>query len=181
MATPAPRPRGYIDPPPRARLAEFAGAEFDESLVSRADRAVAAVLARYPTLLSDEVTKLVAAWASAPEALTSESVAPVFAVAHELAGYGETFGYPLVTILARSLCRLLKMGDLNRDRMAAVVDAHISALNAVVRNRLQGDAGETGLALAASLDQAIAKFHLALGAASESRLRDEVAALKAKK
>lgn len=181
MAILNPRPRGYIEPPPRSRLNEFAGATFGEDDLTRAERAVAKVLAKYPNLLGDEVTKLVAAWASTPEMLSSETVAPVFAVAHELAGYGETFGYPLVTILARSLCRLLTMGDLHRDRMSAVVDAHIGALTAVVRNRLQGDAGETGLALAAGLDQAIAKFHLALGATGESRLRDEVAALKAKK
>lgn len=181
MPTLNPRPRGYIEPPPRSRLSEFAGASFSADDLTRAERAVAQVLTKYPNLLGDEVTKLVAAWAEAPEGLTSDTVAPVFAVAHELAGYGQTFGYPLVTILARSLCRLLTMGDLHRDRMATVVDAHIAALSAVIRNRLQGDGGETGLALAAGLDQAISKFRLALGAADESRLRDEVAALKAKK
>ena len=181
MASAAPRPRGYIDPPARSRLSEFSGTSFNEDLLTRADDAVAAVLAKYPTLLSDEVTKLVAAWAAAPQALNSETTAPVFAIAHELAGYGETFGYPLVTILARSLCRLLKMGDLNRDRMSAVVDAHISALNAVIRNHIQGSGGDTGLALAAGLDQAIAKFNLASGAEHESRLRDEIAALQPKK
>jgi hypothetical protein len=181
MATPTPRPRGYIDPPPRARLTEFSGATFSTDDLTRAERAVAQVLTKYPTLLTDEVTKLVAAWAAAPEALNSETVAPVFAIAHELAGYGETFGYPLVTILARSLCRLVTMGDLNRDQMTAIVDAHISALNAVVRNRIQGSGGEVGLALAMSLDQAIAKFNLAYGAKPLSRLRDEIAALQAKK
>jgi hypothetical protein len=181
MATASSRTSGQIDPPARARLVEFAGAEFDESLVSRADLAVAAVLARYPTLLNDEVAKLVAAWAAAPEALNSETVAPVFGIAHELAGYGETFGYPLVTILARSLCRLLKTGDFSRDRMAAVVDAHINALSAVIRNHIQGHGGDTGLALGMGLDQAISKFRLTLGAPEESRLRDEIAALQPKK
>ena len=181
MATAATRPRGQIDPPPRSRLSEFAGASFNEDLLSRADQAVAAVLAKYPTLLNDEVTKLVAAWAAAPDALSSETVAPVFAVAHELAGYGETFGYPLVTILARSLCRLLKTGDFNRNRMADVVDAHINALSAVIRNRIQGHGGETGLALGMGLDKAISKFRLALGAAEDTRLRDEIMALQPKK
>lgn len=181
MATATPRPRGYIDPPPRARLTDFAGTSFGENEMARADAAVAKVLAKYPTLLNDEVTKLMAAWAAAPEALDSGSVLPVFSVAHDLAGYGETFGFPLVTILARSLCRLLKTGDLQRDRMTAVVDAHIGALNAVVRNRIQGHGGEAGLALAAGLDAAIAKFRLALGATGDNRLRDEVAALQPKK
>jgi hypothetical protein len=181
VATLNPRPRGYIEPPPRARLNEFAGASFSADDLTRAESAVAKVLTKYPNLLGDEVTKLVAAWASTPDALSSETVAPVFAVAHELAGYGETFGYPLVTILARSLCRLLTMGDLNRGQMAVVVDAHINALNAVIRNRIQGHGGETGLALGGSLDKAIIKFQLSFGAEQVSRLHAEIAALQLKK
>lgn len=171
----------YIEPPPRARLSEFAGTSFGEEEMSRADRAVAKVLEKYPTLLNDQVTKLMAAWGTTPEALDGAAVAPVFAVAHELAGLGETFGYPLVTILGRSLCRLLKTGDLHRERMTDVVDAHIGALNAVVRNRIQGHGGETGLALAAGLDTAITKFRLASGASGDTRLHDEVAVLQPKK
>src|SRR5262249_5946346 len=136
---------------------------------------------RYPTLLADEIGKLVVAWDAAPEQLTGETVAPVFNVAHELAGYGETFGYPLVTTFARSLCRLLTMGDLRRQQMAAVVDAHVAALQVIVRDRMKGRGGSVGLQLAAGLDQAISKFHLAAGGERKDRLRDEVAVLQAKK
>jgi hypothetical protein len=55
MASPSPRPRGYIELPPRARLAEFAGGEFDAEMINRAESAVAKVLERYPTLLADEI------------------------------------------------------------------------------------------------------------------------------
>jgi hypothetical protein len=37
MVAPFSRPRGYIQPPPRARLAEFAGTEFDAEDMSRAE------------------------------------------------------------------------------------------------------------------------------------------------
>jgi hypothetical protein len=181
MASLSPRPRGYIELPPRARLTEFSGTEFDADTVSRAESAVAKVLDRYPTLLADEIGRLVAAWDAAPEKLTSETVAPIFNVVHELAGYGETFGYPLVTIFARSLCRLLTMGDLNREQMATVVDAHIATLRVIVRDRMQGSGGPLGVQLAAGLDQAINKFSLAAGGEREGRLRDEVAALQTKK
>lgn len=181
MASPSPRPRGYIELPPRARLTEFSGGEFDAEMLNRAESAVAKVLERYPTLLADEVGKLVAAWQEAPPKLTSEAIAPIFKVAHELAGYGETFGYPLVTIFGRSLCRLLTMGDLNREQMGTVADAHISTLRVIVRERMQGSGGPIGLQLAASLDQAIDKFNLAAGNENKARLGDEVAALQAKK
>ncbi|HEY3919722.1 MAG TPA: hypothetical protein VGL83_18175 [Stellaceae bacterium] len=149
--------------------------------MSKADRAVAQVLTKYPTLLPDEVAKLVSAWGTVPAALTSETVAPVFTIAHELAGYGETFGFPLVTVLARSLCRLLNAGDLAREQMKTVIDAHIATLHVIVRDNIRGHGGEIGINLAAGLDKAIAKFSLAADGDREGRLRDEVAALQNKK
>jgi hypothetical protein len=172
---------GVIEPPARAKLSEFAGAEFDERLVSKADRAVAQVLTKYPTLLPDEVAKLLAAWGGVSGALTSEAVAPVFTIAHELAGYGETFGYPLVTVLARSLCRLLNAGNLGHEQMRTVIDAHIATLHVIVRDNIRGHGGDLGINLAASLDQAIVKFSLTSDGDRPNRLRDEVSALQKKK
>lgn len=175
------RPRNaYIEPPPRARLVDFAGAAFDAADVQRAEQAIAKVLTRYPNLLGDEIGKLVAAWEAAPERLTEEAVAPVFNVAHDLAGYGATFGYPLITIFARSLCRLLTMGDLTRDQMTSVVNAHIATLRVIVRDRMEGAGGPIGIQLGASLDQAITKFHLAAGGERKARLEEEVTALQQK-
>jgi hypothetical protein len=65
--------------------------------------------------------------------------------------------------------------------MGTVVDAHIATLRVIVRDRMQGDGGPIGLQLAASLDQAINKFNLSAGTENKARLRDEVAALQAKK
>jgi hypothetical protein len=175
------RARGYIEPPPRARLVDFAGTAFDDEDLNRAEQAIAKVLTRYPNLLADEIAKLVAAWEAAPARLSPEVVGPIFTVAHDLAGYGATFGYPLITIFGRSLSRLLIMGDLRREQMAAVVDAHIAALRVIVRDRMKGPCGSLGLQLAASLDQAITKFHLAAGSERKGRLHEEVTALQAKK
>ncbi|HEX4191529.1 MAG TPA: hypothetical protein VHY80_00465 [Stellaceae bacterium] len=181
MVAPFSRPRGYIQPPPRARLAEFVGTEFDAEDMSRGELAVAQVVTRYPTLLADEIDNLRAAWFAAPEKLTGGTVAPIFNVAHELAGYGATFGYPLITILARSLCRLLTMGDLSRNQMSAVVDAHIATLRVIVREQMKGAGGPMALQLANGLDQAITKFHLSAGTERKGRLHDEVNALQTTK
>ncbi|HWE71991.1 MAG TPA: hypothetical protein VG328_02445 [Stellaceae bacterium] len=160
-------------------MAEFAGTKFDVEDMTRAEQAVVNVLSRYPTLLADEINKLRGAWFAAPETLTSETVASIFNVAHELAGYGGTFGYPLITILGRSLCRLLTTGDLSRNQMSAVVDAHIATLHVIVREQMKGPGGSSALALAAGLDQAINKFHLSAGSERKGRLQEEIAALQA--
>lgn len=176
----APRNPVIIEPPQRARLADFAGAKFDDADMSKASRAVAQVLTRYPTLMADEVAKVRAAWKAAPRELTAESVAETFKVAHDLAGCGETFDYPLVTVLARSLCRLFKQGDLKRPEMREVVEAHIAALQAVVRDNVRGHGGDVGLALAAELDRAITKFELGSSTHRPNRLHQEVSALQPK-
>jgi hypothetical protein len=58
--------------------------------------------------------------------------------------------------------------------MATVVDAHIATLHVIVRDHTQGHGGELGLSLAASLDKAIAKFHLT-SSSDRDGLREEVA------
>jgi hypothetical protein len=174
------RVRGLIEPPPRARLVDFAGTAFDKDDLQRAEQAIAKVLTRYPNLLADEITKLVTAWEAAPEQLTADVVGPIFTVAHDLAGYGATFGFPLITIFGRSLSRLLTTGDLTREQMSSVVEAHIATLRVIVRDRMRGTGGAIGLQLASSLDQAITKFHLAAGSERKGRLHDEVLALTAK-
>ena len=65
--------------------------------------------------------------------------------------------------------------------MGPVVDAPITTLRVIVRDRMQGHGGPIGLQLAAGLDQAINKFNLAAGNENKARLRDEVAVLQAKK
>jgi hypothetical protein len=73
------------------------------------------------------------------------------------------------------------MGDLSRNQMADVVDAHIAVLHVIIRDNLKGPGGEVALVLAAGLDKAIAKFNLQLGSHRVGRLSKEVAALQAKK
>ena len=82
---------------------------------------------------------------------------------------------------ALAACRLLTMGDSTRDQMSNVVDAHITTLHVIIRDGIKGPGGAIGIALAAGLDKAIVKFHLALGTHGACRLSDEVAAASSRK
>ena len=77
--------------------------------------------------------------------------------AHDLKGLGTTYQYPLVTRLAGSLC---KMMDEPAKRMAAplvLIDAHVDAIKAVVRDQIQTDDHPTGKALAETLEARVAE------------------------
>lgn len=76
-------------------------------------------------------------------------------VAHELRGQGGTFGYPLITVFAKSLYEATLPGCPEDDATLSVVKAHTDAMRAVIRDRISGDGGEIGRELLKSLKVAI--------------------------
>ncbi|MDX2222491.1 MAG: response regulator [Rhodospirillaceae bacterium] len=90
-------------------------------------------------------------------------------IAHELRGQGGTFGYPLITVFAKSLYDVTKPPCPHDDNMLEIVKAHIDAMRAVLREKIEGDGGEVGQQLFKSLKLAIAKYGAkpAAGAAAE--------------
>lgn len=76
-------------------------------------------------------------------------------VAHELRGQGGTFGYPLITVFAKSLYDATMPGCPEDDAALGVVKAHTDAMRAVIRDRISGDGGEIGRELLKSLKLAI--------------------------
>ena len=79
-------------------------------------------------------------------------------LAHEMRGQGGTFGYPLVSKVARSLFDLT-LHNLDRsDACCDLIEEHIRILKAVVRERITGDGGIIGRELMQELERANAKF-----------------------
>ena len=78
----------------------------------------------------------------------------VWRAAHDLKGMGGTYGYPLVTQLAASLCRLTETeaGKSAARVNPALVDAHVDGLRAALRDRIASDAHPLGRALVQTLE-----------------------------
>jgi DNA-binding response OmpR family regulator len=102
--------------------------------------------------LSEKVTK-----ARADVANRASHLADVNRIAHELRGQGGTFGYPLITLFAKSLYETTEYPCREDDANLEICRAHIDTLRAVIREKIEGDGGAIGRQLLTSLHQAIAK------------------------
>ena len=78
-------------------------------------------------------------------------------LSHELRGQGGTFGYPLITVLAKMVFDITYDGCRDDDNAVEIVKAHIDAMRAVIREKIAGDGGEIGQALLKSLEAVIKK------------------------
>jgi len=129
----------------------------DAGAIAKAEEALKAMSAQFGQWLQDEIVKLdqaqAAIRASGYDASTAEAL---YYRAHDLKGLGTTYQYPLVTRLAGSLCKLL---DEPAKRMAAplvLLDAHIDAIKAVVRDEIRTDDHPVGKILAETLESRVA-------------------------
>lgn len=96
---------------------------------------------------------------------SDQAFADLFAAAHDLKGMGSTYGFPLATQLAASLCRLI---ETNAGREAAraapsLVTAHVDAIRAAMRDGVKSSANPLGRALLQALETRVE----ALGVAPE--------------
>jgi CheY-like chemotaxis protein len=78
-------------------------------------------------------------------------------LALELRGQGGTFGYPLITTFGKMLYDATVEGCREDDNAVEIVKAHVDAMGAVLREKVEGDGGEIGRALLSSLVLAIEK------------------------
>lgn len=141
--------------PPNPLRAKVGGGfgGIDASAIARAEEALKAMSAQFGQWLNDEVAKLDKAQADIrSQGYTPETAEALYFRAHDLKGLGTTYEYPLVTRIAASLCRMLDDADKRMQAPLAVVDAHIDAIKAVVRDKIQTDDHPVGRDLAETLE-----------------------------
>ena len=113
----------------------------DAGAIAKAEEALKAMSAQFGQWLQDEIDKLDKARADIRTRRLQRRRPPkaLYFRAHDLKGLGTTYQYPLVTRIAGSLCRLMDDADQAHGRAAVLLDAHIDAIKAVVRDKIQTD------------------------------------------
>ena len=145
--------------PPNMLLARVGGgfAGINADAIAKAEEALKAMSSQFGQWLHDEITKLDAAQvAIRTGGYTTQTAEGLYFRAHDLKGLGTTYQYPLVTRLAGSLCKLLDDPNKRMGVPINLIDAHIDAIRAVVRDQIQTDDHPTGRILAESLESSVA-------------------------
>ncbi|MDA1089961.1 MAG: Hpt domain-containing protein [Proteobacteria bacterium] len=85
-------------------------------------------------------------WRAFQESASDEGaeVRKMFNIAHEVRGQGGSFGFPLITSISDSLCKVLEPRTSLTRRDMEVIRIHILAMKAVFHQGLKGDSGNAG-------------------------------------
>jgi chemotaxis protein histidine kinase CheA len=150
---------GQVIQPPntlRLKLGGKLGA-IDSSAIARAEAALKSLSSNFAQWLQDEVAKLEAArQAVRTQGADAETIEALYMRAHDLKGLGSTYEFPLVTRIAGSLCRLIDDKDKRLTAPMSLVDAHIDAIRAAVREDIKTDEHPAGRLLIEELERKVA-------------------------
>jgi hypothetical protein len=149
-----------ISPPHRLRRAlsitDLAPA--DEP-VARAERALARLAGEFARWMEEEGERLDQARNAVKAAgFTTATREALFFAAHDIRGDAETLGYPGLTMPAESLCRLIEhTRDMSRIPIS-LVDQHVDAVRAIIREGNRPDAEQTVAILTGRLREVTDEF-----------------------
>ncbi len=109
-----------------------------DDMGERAEAAVDSLSAQFEVWMSNDLQRLRAAWAIAqtPSA-TAEDYRSLFLVAHNIRGSATSFGYPAISRISESLCKLLSKTAPGEN--LALINLHIEASRAVYRSAARGE------------------------------------------
>jgi chemotaxis protein histidine kinase CheA len=129
----------------RDRVRVIPASELD-SMQRTADAAIEELRDAYRTISRENVDRL-QKLVQAPMAGEKQRE-EIYRLAHDLKGQGSTFGQDLVTIIATSLCKLIRgLGEATEDDFAKHAIAHCEAIRVILDKDIRGTGGDHGAAL----------------------------------
>ena len=127
--------------------------------IQRAEQALAAISGDFGNWMNDECERLDGARQKVKKiGLSDQTRQELFLAAHDLKGDSATLGFPEVGPAAESLCRLLEhTPDLQKIPMA-IIDQHVDAVRAIIREHNRDDIATIATALSNKLRSVTDEF-----------------------
>ena len=131
----------------------------DPTAIAKAEAALKSLSSNFSEWLQDEITKLDAARARIKaDGWSMETAENLYLRAHDLKGLGTTYEYPLITRIAASLCKMIDDADTRLNAPMHILDAHIDAIKACVRDQIKDASNPVGKMLAEELESKVKEF-----------------------
>jgi hypothetical protein len=128
----------------------------DPIALAKAEVAMKDLANNFDRWMQDELDKLDTARSAIRDiGYTAETAERLYSRAHDLKGLGDTYGYPLVTSVAGSLCRLIQDPGKRMEAPLFLLDAHIASIKAVVRSKIRDVDNPVAQALLSELEQQV--------------------------
>jgi chemotaxis protein histidine kinase CheA len=130
--------------------------------VQAAEQALARLAGDFHLWMNDECAKLDAMRRKIKDsALSKETSQELFLAAHNIKGDSATFGFPEVARAADSLCRLIEYTPELAKVPITIIDQHVDAIRAIVREHDREDISKIAGTLTQSLRAVTNEFLLA--------------------
>jgi chemotaxis protein histidine kinase CheA len=143
----------------RGTVSRVKDAKSVDNPVARAEAALAQLSSEFSGWMDEECERLDQARREVKvRGFDQATQQALFRAAHDIKGEAATFGYPSVASLANSLCRLIEhTPDAARIPMA-LIDQHVDAVRAIVRERARPDIATVAEALTKRLREVSEEF-----------------------
>jgi HPt (histidine-containing phosphotransfer) domain-containing protein len=148
-----------ITPPHELRKAVAPAGDVVDNPVARAEAALAELSGEFSSWMESECDRLEATRQDVKrDGFTQKTHEELFRAAHDIKGEAGTFGYPAVAGIANSLCRLIEhTPDMERIPLP-LLDQHVDAVRAVVREYGRPDLVDAATALTKRLREVTDEF-----------------------
>jgi len=131
----------------------------DPGALAKAEAALKGLSGQFSQWLQDEINKLETARAVIrSEGVSRQSTDRLYLHAHDLKGLGATYEFPLISRIAGSLCKLMDDQEARVSVPMLLVDAHIDAVRAAVRDEIRDATHPVGRVLAEELERGVREF-----------------------
>ncbi len=137
-----------ITPPHKLRKAVSQARAGEDDPVARAEQALAQLSTEFAGWMDAEIERLDAARTAVRDSgLDPTRREALFHAAHDIKGQAATLGYPQVAAAADSLCRLIEHApELTRIPLP-LIDQHVDAVRAIVREYARSDVAQVAATL----------------------------------
>ena len=147
--------------PPNMLKAKVGGGTFsglDMAAMKRAEAAMEGIKSEFSAWAASDVEKLMAARARFAQTPDAPSRAALLRAAHDMKGQAATFNYPMIARVSGSLSKLVGELPADKDLPLALVDAHVTAIHVIYRDKVMDETNKVAVVLSQELEARVAEI-----------------------